>query len=102
MPIRVQVDNTYYIFDSTAGRVTNWPAAARVAQIRLVALTTAAAASWEITAGTPWFQWTLVTNATGAALVAPGYYTFPMGGMRMPDGPIFTTLTACSAWFDFI
>ena len=98
MPIRTTIDNTYHLFDSTAGRLTNWPSGARISQIRLHAVNTAAAATFQIAAGTPFFEWAYVGAGAG---IAPGHYIFPMGGVPCPTAFIPTTLTACTAWIDF-
>lgn len=108
MPIRALVDNTFYLFDSlgTALASTVWPTGARVSQIRIFALDTTAAVTFQIAAGTPWFQWAYTRNTSVAAgsadSIVPGHFVIPMGGMRVPTAIIPTTLTAATAWIDFV
>ena len=109
MPIRTIVDNTFYLFDSagTALGSTVWPAGARVSQIRILAINTLASVTFQIVAGTPWFQWDYLTQASvpvtsSNSVIVPNLYVIPMGGMRVPTAIIPTTLTAATAWIDFI
>ena len=108
MPIRTIVDNTFYLFDSagTALASTVWPAGARISQIRILALTTAASVTFQIAAGTPWFEWSYTqvgfAGVGSTVSVVPTLYTIPMGGIRVPTAIIPTTLTAATAWIDFV
>lgn len=108
MPIQTVVDNTFYLFDSAAGRLasTVWPAGARVSQIRVLANTTAASINLQIVAGTPWFQWSYTqvgfAGIGSTVSVVPSLHTFPMGGIYVPTAFIPTTLTAATAWIDFV
>ena len=105
MPIRTIIDNTYYVFDSL-GTALPWPAGARIQQIRLATLSTLAAVEFQVRAGTPWFVWSYLTHGAvsvgSAASVIESYHTIQMGGVRVPTAIIPTTLTACSAWIDFV
>lgn len=105
MPIRTLVDNTYYVFDAQGTGLT-WPAGARIQQIRLFTLNTTAAVEFQVVAGTPWFSWNYLVHGTllgGTSIsIIQSYHTIPMGGVRCPTAIIPTTLTACSAWIDFV
>ena len=103
MPIRTIIDNTYHVFDSQ-GTVLTWPTGARIAQIRIFAVTTAAIVEFQIAAGTPWFDFSyLQTVAVNSGItLVPSYFTFPMGGVMVKTGLIPTTLTAATAWIDFV
>mgnify|MGYP001573287815 FL=1 len=103
MPIRTIIDNTYYVFDSQ-GTALTWLAGARIAQIRIFAVTTAANVEFQLAAGTPWFTFSYLQTVavnTGITLV-PSTFTFPMGGVGVKTGIIPTTLTAATAWIDFV
>ena len=108
MPIQTIVDNTFYLFDSggTALASTVWPSGARVSQIRIFAVNTLAAVTLQVAAGTPWFQWNYIqsgfTGVGSSISITQSTFAFPMGGMRVPTAIIPTTLTACTAWIDFI
>ena len=105
MPVQTIIGNTYYIYDSL-GTVLAWPAGMRVAQIRLLALNTAAEAIFQVSAGTPFLEWRYIraeaASAASSRVVEPSLYVIPMGGVRMQVGLIPTTLTACTAWIDFL
>ena len=103
MPIQTILDNTYYIFDSGTTALP-WNSGSRLAQIRIFAVSTAANVVFNVVAGTPFFTFnylqTVAVNS-GIALV-PSMFVFPMGGMRCPSAIIPTTLTAATAWIDFL
>lgn len=100
MPIRTIIDNTYHVFDSQ-GTVLTWLAGARIAQIRILAVTTAATVELQVAAGTPWFNFSYLQTVT-ANTVVPSLFVFPMGGVGVKTGLIPTTLTAATAWIDFV
>ena len=105
MPIRTLIDNTYHVFDSQ-GTALSWLSGARIAQIRIFAIDTTAAVVLQLAAGTPWFQWSYLVHGAvsvgSAASVVPTLYTIPMGGVGVKTGIIPTTLTAATAWIDFL
>ena len=103
MPIRTVIENTYHVFDSQ-GTVLPWNTGSRIAQIRIFAVTTAASVEFQLAAGTPWFTFSyLQTVAVNSGItLVPSTFTFPMGGVGVKTGIIPTTLTAATAWIDFI
>ena len=98
------MDNTYLI---SAPQTTplDWPRSARIAQVRLLALDTTAACSFQAVAGTAIFEWRYIfqTFAGGSSdrTIISAMHVFPMGGVSFPTAWIPTTLTACTAWIDF-
>ena len=102
MPIQTIVGNTFYLFDSAAGRLadTVWPAEAVISQIRILSLSTSAAVEFHIQAGTPWFRWAYLANGSTQTFV-PSMYVIPMGNVRLQTAIIPTMLTAATAWIDF-
>ena len=105
MPGNQIIDNTYYIFVGS-GTAIPWPVGARIQQIRLFTTNTTATVEFQVVAGTPWFSWNYLIHgsaiASSATSVISAYHTIPMGGVQCRLAIIPTTLTACSAWIDFV
>lgn len=105
MPNNQIIDNTYYVFVGSVTAIP-WPQGARIQQIRLFTANTTASVEFQVVAGTPWFLWNYITH--GALFTASGgsviqsHHVIPMGGVRVPTAIIPTTLTACTAWIDFV
>ena len=95
------IDSTYLV-DAQATTALSWPGGARFSQVRILALDTTAAATFTIVAGgTPIFRFAVLTQGAGTS-IQPALFTFPLGGVRYPTAWIPTTLTACTAWIDFL
>ena len=93
----VLIDNTYYV-DTPGAAVLNWPGGARVSQVRFFASDTSAAAIFTVS-GTPILRWAFFGSNATATL---GAVVIPMGGTRFPTAWAPSTLTACTAWIDFL
>ena len=99
------LDNTYVVFGSQ-GTALAWPAGARIAQVRILALDTTASAVFQVVAGTSIFEWRYLVHelgvGTSARSIQTAMHVFPMGGVGFKTAWIPTTLTACTAWIDFL
>ena len=102
MPLQ---DSTYIIYASQ-GTALSWPVGARIAQVRILAANTTASVVFQANVGTPIFEWRYLLHelgtSTSARSIETAMHVFPMGGVRMPTAWIPTTLTACTAWIDFL
>ena len=97
-------DNTYLILD-TSPTALEWPSGgARVKTVRLRMLNTTSVCVFNIVqAGTPIFMASLAIHGVGSsAQVFQTLHNFDMGGVRFHSAWIPSTLTACTAWIDFV
>ena len=98
------MDNTYLVNVSQTTPLA-WPRGARISQIRILAIDTTAACSFQAVAGTAMFEWRYLLHELGAGTssraIVSAMHVFPMGGVGFPTAWIPTTLTACTAWIDF-
>ena len=102
MPLNQIFDNTYFVTDSATSGLS-WPSGgARIQSIVLHCLNTLAVARFEIYAGTPIFQFSFIQAGSNSTTTFPSDYVFPIGGVRFQTAWIPTTLTACSAWINFV
>lgn len=105
MPLRTLFDNTYYIYDSQ-GTALPWLSNSKIAQIRILANNTSANVVFQAMVGTPFFEWRYLLHGSAAGTssqaVEPALFVIPMGGVRCPTALIPTTLTAATAWIDFL
>lgn len=101
----ILLNNTYFLQDSAASALA-WPAHARIQSIVVYAVNTLAALTFLVSAGTPVFEFRLITQGQvsvgSATSVVESTYTYPLGGVDFPTAWIPTTLTACSAWVHFV
>lgn len=99
------IDSTYIVFASQ-GTALAWPSGARIAQVRLLALNTSASCVFQAVVGTPIFEWRYLLHELGSGTssrdVISAMYTFSLGGVRFPTAWIPTTMTAVTAWIDFL
>jgi len=106
MPGNQLIDNTYYIFDTSPSAVPSWPSGASIANIRLWTVGTNAALEFQITAGTPWLRFDYLTHGGFAAgsggAVVERMFVLTFFGKRQSAAIIPTTLTAMSAWVEFV
>ena len=97
-----QLLNNTYLVDAQATSALAWPSGARISQVRILALDTTASATFTIVAGgTPVFRFAMLTQGAGTS-IQPALFTYPLGGVSYPVAWIPTTLTACTAWIDFL
>ena len=105
MPLIQIIGSTYHIFDSQ-GTAIAWPQGAHVSQIRILALNTSANVVFQVIPGTPVFEWRYVLHELGAGTssrdVVSALHVIPMGGISMQTAIIPTTMTAATAWIDFL
>lgn len=99
------IDSTYVV-DAAGAAALAWPGGARISQVRIFAIDTTASATFLLAAGTPILRWNFITHGAvsvgSATSVVQALAVIPLGGVRYPTAWIPTTLTACTAWIDFL